>query len=108
MVPLTNDLKGKVKNKMIEWSGEFQELKDKLTLFPVLYVLDYSKEYIVMTDASLYGAGIMLCPVRFEENFVFMEDIFQGSAQLQHYNLYVCKIKVMHNFKILSLITIQN
>lgn len=34
-VPLTNNLKGKVKNEMIEWSGEFenefQELKDKLT-----------------------------------------------------------------------------
>ncbi|GBN83218.1 Retrovirus-related Pol polyprotein from transposon 17.6 [Araneus ventricosus] len=62
--PLTNVLKGKVKKERVNWTKEcnqaFIELKNRLTEMPVLYASDYNREFIVQTDASDLGIGIVL------------------------------------------------
>lgn len=62
--PLTRALKGKTKKEKVDWSPEmekaFRELKDKLTRDPVLYAPDYTKEFIIQSDASDKGIGIIM------------------------------------------------
>lgn len=62
--PLTDALKGRVKKEKVLWNPEcekaFVELRAKLTERPVLYSPDYSRDFIVQTDASGSGAGIVL------------------------------------------------
>ncbi|GBL60345.1 Retrovirus-related Pol polyprotein from transposon 297 [Araneus ventricosus] len=62
--PLTNVLKGKVKRESIIWTKEcnhaFEELKRRLTKKPVLYAPDYKKEFIIQSDASDLGMGVVL------------------------------------------------
>ncbi|GBM31235.1 Transposon Ty3-I Gag-Pol polyprotein [Araneus ventricosus] len=62
--PLTNVLKGKVKRESIIWTKEcnqaFEELKRRFTQKPVLYAPDYKKEFIVQSDASDLGIGVVL------------------------------------------------
>ncbi|GBN04117.1 Retrovirus-related Pol polyprotein from transposon 17.6 [Araneus ventricosus] len=62
--PLTQLLKGKVKKEKVNWTKEcdqaFTELKNRLTEMSVLYAPDYKKEFIIQTDASDLGIGILL------------------------------------------------
>jgi hypothetical protein len=62
--PLTDALKGKVKKEKITWTKEcdeaFRKLKSKLMENPVLFAPDYSQEFVLQTDASAHGAGIVL------------------------------------------------
>jgi hypothetical protein len=62
--PLTRALKGKNRKEKVEWSAEcdqaFQTLKQKLTEKPVLYAPDYSKEFVIQTDASDKGVGVIM------------------------------------------------
>lgn len=62
--PLTNALRGRVKRGEITWTEDceksFQELKGKLTDKPVLYAPDFGREFIVQTDSSDFGMGIVL------------------------------------------------
>lgn len=62
--PLTNALKGRNKRESVTWNEEcdkaFKELKIKLTNKPVLYAPDYNKEFIIQTDASDHGIGIVM------------------------------------------------
>ncbi|GFX59717.1 retrovirus-related Pol polyprotein from transposon 297 [Trichonephila clavipes] len=62
--PLTEVLKGKTKKGYINWSSECQEsfvqLKEKLSTNPVLYVPDFKRQFILQTDASDTGIGIVL------------------------------------------------
>lgn len=85
-VPLTNALKGKVKKEKTEWSEycekAFQELKGKLTQNPVFYALDYSQEFIVQPDASLYGAAIVPSQVRDNQHpILYSSKKFSGEDQ---------------------------
>ncbi|GFY32084.1 retrovirus-related Pol polyprotein from transposon 297 [Trichonephila clavipes] len=54
--PLTDALKGRAKKGEITWTTEcenaFRELKGKLIDKPVLYALNFEREFIVQTDAS--------------------------------------------------------
>jgi hypothetical protein len=62
--PLTRSLKGKNRKEEIEWTDEceraFTELKQKLTEKPVLYAPDFTKEFILQTDASDKGVGVIM------------------------------------------------
>lgn len=62
--PLTRALKGKNRKEKIEWTEECEkavkDLKQKLTDKPVLYAPDFTKEFIVQTDASDIGIGVVL------------------------------------------------
>uniref|UniRef100_A0A1B0C8P4 RNA-directed DNA polymerase n=1 Tax=Lutzomyia longipalpis TaxID=7200 RepID=A0A1B0C8P4_LUTLO len=62
--PLTDLLKGKGKTGGIIWTPEadeaFGKLKELLTTAPILKLPDYSKPFIVRSDASDVGAGGML------------------------------------------------
>ncbi|KAG8187742.1 hypothetical protein JTE90_015612 [Oedothorax gibbosus] len=62
--PLTRALKGKNRKEKIEWTEECEKavkvLKQKLTDRPVLYAPDFTKEFIVQTDASDIGIGVVL------------------------------------------------
>ncbi|KAG8174496.1 hypothetical protein JTE90_013419 [Oedothorax gibbosus] len=62
--PLTRALMGKNRKKKIEWTEECEKavkvLKQKLTDRPVLYAPDFTKEFIVQTDASDMGIGVVL------------------------------------------------
>lgn len=62
--PLTRALKGKTKREKIIWSEEmnkaFELLKKRLTEEPILYAPNYSKEFIIQTDASDKGIGVVL------------------------------------------------
>lgn len=59
--PLTELLK---KNRKWEWSKEcersFQSLKNALVSAPILSCPDFSKPFVVQTDASAYGIGAVL------------------------------------------------
>ncbi|MDW0176561.1 MAG: RNase H-like domain-containing protein, partial [Nitrososphaeraceae archaeon] len=65
--PLTDCLKGKDKKGKIIWTDEcetaFQELKTKLSSYPILYAPDFNREFILQTDASDYGLGIVLSQI---------------------------------------------
>ncbi|GBN44736.1 Retrovirus-related Pol polyprotein from transposon 17.6 [Araneus ventricosus] len=62
--PLTHVLKGKVKKENVVWTKgcdqAFKELKSRLTERPVLCAPDYKKEFIIQTDASDVGMGIVM------------------------------------------------
>ncbi|KFM69716.1 Retrovirus-related Pol polyprotein from transposon 17.6, partial [Stegodyphus mimosarum] len=62
--PLTDLLKGKSVKGDILWNAEseraFTELKEKLTSYPVLYAPDFTLPFILQTDASDYGMGVVL------------------------------------------------
>lgn len=62
--PLTDALKGKAKKGDIVWTSEceeaFQTLKHKLIEKPVLYAPNFKKQFIVQTDASNAGVGVVL------------------------------------------------
>ncbi|GFX43409.1 retrovirus-related Pol polyprotein from transposon 297 [Trichonephila clavipes] len=62
--PLTELLKGKSKKGYINWTSECQEsfvkLKEKLSTNPVLYAPDLKRQFILQTDASDTGIGIVL------------------------------------------------
>ncbi|GFT57856.1 retrovirus-related Pol polyprotein from transposon 297 [Trichonephila clavipes] len=62
--PLTELLKGKSKKGYINWTSECQEssvqLKEKLSTNPVLYAPDFKRQFILQTDASDMGIGIVL------------------------------------------------
>ena len=65
--PLTDALKGKAVKGEITWTAEcekaFQTLKKKLASTPVLHAPNFSKEFIVQTDASNVGMGVVLSQV---------------------------------------------
>lgn len=62
--PLTDLLKGKNKKGKIIWNEEcaqaFKLLKEKLSNKPILHAPDFSKPFILQTDASDLGYGIVL------------------------------------------------
>ncbi|GFY63106.1 retrovirus-related Pol polyprotein from transposon 17.6 [Trichonephila inaurata madagascariensis] len=62
--PLTELLKGKSKKGYINWTSECQEsfvqLKKKLSTNLVLYAPDFKRQFILQTDASDTGIGIVL------------------------------------------------
>ncbi|KAG8181195.1 hypothetical protein JTE90_013165 [Oedothorax gibbosus] len=62
--PLTDSLKGKARKGPITWTKEceeaFDKLKNCLCNYPVLYSPDYQKPFIVETDASDQGMGVVL------------------------------------------------
>lgn len=62
--PLTDLLKGGGKSNRISWTvaaeNSFSKLKELLTSAPVLKLPDYSKPFIVRSDASDVGAGGVL------------------------------------------------
>jgi len=61
--PLLLQSKGKSKDKIVwgeEETAAFESLKNSLITEPVLAYSDFSKEFIIFTDASNYGAGAVL------------------------------------------------
>ncbi|KAG8177018.1 hypothetical protein JTE90_029680 [Oedothorax gibbosus] len=62
--PLTDSLKGKARKGPITWTKEceeaFDKLKNCLCNHPVLHSPDYQKPFIVETDASDQGMGVVL------------------------------------------------
>ncbi|GFW00960.1 retrovirus-related Pol polyprotein from transposon 297 [Trichonephila clavipes] len=62
--PLTDALKGKIKKEKITWDEKcgkaFEELIAKLVTQPILFVPDFATEFILQTDASEVGAGVVL------------------------------------------------
>lgn len=65
-VPLTDLTKG-TKSAMVRWSPEaeraFQELKQALCRQPVFMAPDFSREFVVQTDASEVGLGAVMSQV---------------------------------------------
>ena len=61
--PLT-DLTRKMEPNMVKWSGEceaaFRKLKELLCSAPVLQTPDFAQPFIVQTDASDRGVGVVL------------------------------------------------
>lgn len=64
VAPLNDLQKGKKKRQSLNWTKEaeeaFAEIKEKLTKAPVLAAPDYSKPFIIQTDASDRGIGGVL------------------------------------------------
>ncbi|GFY34151.1 retrovirus-related Pol polyprotein from transposon 297 [Trichonephila clavipes] len=62
--PLTDALKGKIKKEKITWDEKcgkaFEELKAKLVSQPILFAPDFATDFILQTDASEVGAGVVL------------------------------------------------
>ena len=62
--PLTDALKGRERKGNIIWTKDceqaFDRLKDSLCAFPVLYSPNYHKTFIVQTDSSDVGMGVVL------------------------------------------------
>ena len=62
--PLT-DCTGKKYSNKVKWSSEcdkaFSALKQRMSSFPILYLPDFSKPFIVQVDASERGLGAVLC-----------------------------------------------
>ncbi|GBN54808.1 Retrovirus-related Pol polyprotein from transposon 17.6 [Araneus ventricosus] len=62
--PLTHVLKGKIKREKVNWTKDcdqaFKELKSRLKEMTVLYAPDYKREFIIQTDASDVGMGIVM------------------------------------------------
>ncbi|GFW87510.1 retrovirus-related Pol polyprotein from transposon 297 [Trichonephila clavipes] len=107
--PLTDALKGKIKKEKITWDEKcgkaFEELKAKLVTQPILFAPDFATEFILQTDASEVGAGVVLSqriegeehPIVFlskkfskaERNYSTMERelaaIIFGLKRLKHY-----------------------
>ncbi|GBL81899.1 Retrovirus-related Pol polyprotein from transposon 17.6 [Araneus ventricosus] len=64
IAPLIETLKGKLRQGKVNWTEEctraFKELKDKLSQQHILYAPDFNKEFILQTDASNSGMGVIL------------------------------------------------
>ncbi|GFT54779.1 retrovirus-related Pol polyprotein from transposon 297 [Trichonephila clavipes] len=64
LLTYTDALKGKIKKEKITWDdkcGEaFEELKAKLVSQPILFAPDFATDFILQTDASEVGAGVVL------------------------------------------------
>lgn len=64
VAPLTETLKGKLRKGKISWSlnckKAFDELKEKMANHPILYAPDFNKEFLLQTDASNSGMGVIL------------------------------------------------
>ncbi|GBN21046.1 Retrovirus-related Pol polyprotein from transposon 412 [Araneus ventricosus] len=62
--PLTRALKGKTRKESIEWTEEMEKalekVKGKLMQKSVLFAPDFKREFIVQTDASDLGVGVIL------------------------------------------------
>ncbi|XP_054719150.1 uncharacterized protein LOC129228494 [Uloborus diversus] len=62
--PLTSALKGRIRKEKVVWTDEceeaFRALKGSLLKSPILYAPDFSKEFILQTDASESGMRIVL------------------------------------------------
>ncbi|GFX58637.1 retrovirus-related Pol polyprotein from transposon 297 [Trichonephila clavipes] len=64
--PLTDALKGKIKKERITWNERekcgkaFEKLKAKLVSQPILFAPDFATDFILQTDASEVGAGVVL------------------------------------------------
>ncbi|GFS76320.1 retrovirus-related Pol polyprotein from transposon 17.6 [Trichonephila clavipes] len=62
--PLTDALKGKIKKEKITWDEKcgkaFEELKAKFVSQPILFAPDFTTDFILQTDASEVGAGVVL------------------------------------------------
>lgn len=65
--PLTETLKGKDRKGKIHWTEAcdeaFRVLKERLSSEPVLYMPNYQKEFLLQTDASDVGLGIVLAQI---------------------------------------------
>ncbi|GBL91698.1 hypothetical protein AVEN_130962-1 [Araneus ventricosus] len=63
--PLTDALKGKYRKGVVHWTEDymkvFNSLKQALASKPVLHSPDY--QFILQTDASDNGTGVVLCQV---------------------------------------------
>ncbi|GFU66236.1 retrovirus-related Pol polyprotein from transposon 297 [Trichonephila clavipes] len=61
--PLTDALKEKIKKEKITWDEKcgkaFQELKTKLVSQPKLFAPDFATDFILQTNASEVGAGVV-------------------------------------------------
>ncbi|GBL75380.1 Retrovirus-related Pol polyprotein from transposon 297 [Araneus ventricosus] len=74
--PLTQALKGKIKKEGVNWTQDynraFTELQNRLTEIPVLHAPDYNREFILQTDTSDLGIGVVLSQrnVKGEEHLV--------------------------------------
>ena len=85
--PLTRALKGKNKKEAIEWTEEmgeaFEAIKRKLTENPVLYAPDYNAEFILQTDASEKGLGVVLAQQKGDEDhpILFLSRKFTGAEK---------------------------
>ncbi|GFT82015.1 retrovirus-related Pol polyprotein from transposon 297 [Trichonephila clavipes] len=62
--PLTDALKGKIKKEKITWDEKcgkaFEELRAKLVTQPILFAPDFATDFILQTDASEAGVGVVL------------------------------------------------
>ena len=65
--PITALMHQKRKSNPISWTTEaeaaFMEIKSRLASSPVLATPDFTKEFIIQTDASAYGVGAVLSQV---------------------------------------------
>ncbi|GFU75894.1 retrovirus-related Pol polyprotein from transposon 297 [Trichonephila clavipes] len=85
--PLTDALKGKIKKEKITWDEKcgkaFEKLKAKLVTQPILFAPDFATEFILQTDASEVGAGVVLSQrIEGEEHpIVFLSKIFSKAER---------------------------
>ncbi|GBL83952.1 Retrovirus-related Pol polyprotein from transposon 17.6 [Araneus ventricosus] len=65
--PLTDALKGKCRKGVVHWTEDcekaFNSLKQALASKPVLHSPDYNRQFILQTDASDNGRGVVLSQV---------------------------------------------
>ncbi|GBN13974.1 Retrovirus-related Pol polyprotein from transposon 17.6, partial [Araneus ventricosus] len=65
--PLTRCLKGKCRKGVVHWTEDcekaFNSLKQALASKPVLHFPDYNRQFILQTDASENGIGVVLSQV---------------------------------------------
>ncbi|GBM50529.1 Retrovirus-related Pol polyprotein from transposon 17.6 [Araneus ventricosus] len=65
--PLTDALKGKCRKGVVHWTEDcekaFNSLKQALASQPVLHSPDYNRQFILQTDASDNGIGVVLSQV---------------------------------------------
>ncbi|GFW61173.1 retrovirus-related Pol polyprotein from transposon 297 [Trichonephila clavipes] len=85
--PLTDALKGKIKKEKITWDEKcgkaFEELKAKLVSQPIMFAPDFATDFILQTDASEVGAGVVLSQrIEGEEHpIVFLSKKFSKAEQ---------------------------
>ncbi|KAG8177024.1 hypothetical protein JTE90_029686 [Oedothorax gibbosus] len=65
--PLTDLLKGKDVKSSVNWTSTcedaFEELKKRLSERPVLYSPDFTASFIIQSDASNFGIGVVLSQI---------------------------------------------